>query len=133
VTLAFDVETVLPQLRGEAEARMTETAKLAIESVGTDPDTLEDTVTETVQTASVACRVRFRSLAVSERELASQYVAAQDVELHFPSGTVVETDWIATILTSTADAGLVGRRFRIKGHGAAGQTTALRVPVEEVS
>lgn len=113
---------------------MTETAKLAIEVVtGTDPDTLEDTVTESVQVASVACRVRFRSLAVSERELASQYVAAQEVELHFPSGTVVETDWIATILTSTADAGLVSRKFRIKGHGAAGQTTALRVPVEEVS
>lgn len=113
---------------------MTETVKVESFVEAVDPVTLLSAPTATTHIASSVARVKYPNLAtVSEPELASQFVAVQAVEVHFPSGTVVEVDWIVTVLTSSADASLVGRRYRIRGAGQAGQTTALRVPVAEES
>jgi len=119
--------------RTQANARMTETVKVASEVPTVDPDTLATTVTETVHIASTIARVKYPVTRVLERDAGTQLVAAQEIEVHFPSGSDVRTDWFVTVLTSTADASLVDRRYRVRGNGLAGQTTALRVPVEEIT
>ncbi len=124
---------VLGMGRRQANIRMTETVKVASEVSAVDPDTLLDTVTETVHIASSIARVKYPVTRVLDRESATQLVAAQEIEVHFPSETVLQTDWFVTVLTSMVDASLVGRKYRIRGNGLAGQTTALRVPVEEIT
>jgi hypothetical protein len=125
---------VLGMGRAQANARMTETVKVTSEVQGDpDPVTLLPSVTETVHIASSIARVKYPVTRVLDREAATQLVAAQEIEVHLPSQTVVQTDWFITVLTSSVDSSLVGRKYRVRGNGLAGQTTALRVPVEEIT
>ena len=106
------------------------TATTSVESV--DPTTLQPVVVTTTHLTSKA-RVKYAFSRVTDRETGTQTVGVEEVEIHFPSGTVIDPDWVLTVTASTADAGIVGRVYRAKSRGVAGQTTALRVAVEEVS
>lgn len=112
---------------------MTETVTgTTVEDAGPDPDTLEPRITVTTHLTSIA-RVKYMPARIVDRETGNQYVGVEQVEIDFPSGTTVDPDWTLTVTASLSDGGLIGRTYRAKSAGAAGQTTALRVPVEEVS
>jgi hypothetical protein len=121
--------------RRQAEARFTETftaytvEKVLNESTGLYVDT------EEAMYASVAGRMKYPTLTVSEREQGAQVPAVQDVEIHVAVGATpdvtVNVRWRCT--ASTSDSALVGREFRTKGEPQSGQVTAWRYPVERVT
>jgi hypothetical protein len=121
--------------RRQAEARFTETfTAYAVDRVLNESTGLfEDT--EDVLYASVAGRVKYPTLTVSEREQGAQVPAVQDVEVHVAVGATpnvaVNVLWRCT--ASTSDSALVGREFRTKGEPQSGQVTAWRYPVERVT
>lgn len=120
--------------RAQAASRFTETLKVFYETRVLGSDGLYTDTEVTVYTG-VSGRVKFPSLTVSEREQGSQVPAVQDVQVHVTVGgtpnVVVNHVWEVT--ASTADSSLVGRQFRTKGLPQAGQVTAWRYPVEQVS
>lgn len=100
----------------------------------TDPETLEVVeVRESI--ATTVARVTYRTLNVSDRESGTQLLASQSPELHVPVGAAagVRGDDRAVVDASTSDDSLVGLTFRVAGSPQAGQTTAHRFPVEEIS
>jgi hypothetical protein len=120
--------------RARANARMTETVLIETVVPGDpDPVTLDPTEVRTPTYSGPARVVYPPTVLVRDEVLASQLLAKQEVRVDLPAGTVVATDQQVTVTASAADVGMVGRVFRIKGAGTAGQTTALRVPVEELS
>lgn len=127
---------VLGMGRQFANSRMTETVRVGTLTETTDPDTLDPVqVFEPVYGEGATApnaRMKFVTQTIAERDAASQLVAVQTSEVHLPSGTLgITTDMRVIVDASTADAGLVGRVFRIKGFPHAGQTTAARFAVEE--
>lgn len=132
--LGWDIAAVLPELRAQAESRMTETVLVGKFRDGSDPATGAATRVLVTERYSGKARVRYPSYAVAEMSPASQPVAQQDVIVSLPvgSGPVFEGDEVL-VTASTVDPNVVGRRFRVKGQPAAGQTTAYRVPVIEQS
>lgn len=125
--------SILTQGRQAANARMTETlhAYTEVPDVNTtnfDNDPIQTTVYDGPG------RVKYPFARVIEKVQGTQAVAEQLPEVHFPSGTPgIIKDVIIMVTASTADSGVVGRKFRARGAGLAGQTTALRVPVDELS
>lgn len=120
--------------RREAQGRFTETLEVfTVTRVLGDDGRYTDT--ETTVYASVKGRVKFPSMSVRERAQGAQVPAVQDVAVHVAVGAtpavVVNTLWRVT--ASAADPSLVGRVFRTKGLPQAGQVTAHRYPVEQVS
>lgn len=116
------------------QSRMSET--VLVESVvagDPDPVTLDPTETRSTIYEGPARVVYPPSVLVRDEVLASQLVEKQEARVDFPAGTSVATDQVVTVTASAADSALVGLTFRIKGFGTAGQTTALRVPVEQLS
>ena len=131
--LGWDIAAALPGLRAQAESRMSETVLVGIFRDGSDADGNATRVLVTERYSGKA-RVRYPSYAVSELSPASQPLAQQDVIVSIPvgSGPVFEGDEVL-VTGSTADPNVIGRRFRVKGQPAAGQTTAYRIPVIEQS
>jgi hypothetical protein len=131
--------------RALAVARFTEVIEVFTETLGDPPDgEIDPEVIETPVPVSVPgmehtddgipARVKYSANAVGEREQGDQDAAVQGVEVHFPARTAgVGKNQFARVLSSTVDESMVGRKFRLQGNGSAGQTTALRVPAEEVS
>jgi len=134
------IHGVLNLGRGMTEDRFTETLEAFTETKVLDEDPESPTAGEYVTTENVVYtdmpgRVKFPTLTVREREQGAQVPAIQDVAVHVAVGSaplvVVNTLWRVT--ASTADPALVGRVFRTKGLPQAGQVTASRFPVEQVS
>jgi hypothetical protein len=135
VNLGYDIATILPHLRNQAESRFTETFKAyTVENV-LDEETGLETPTEVTVYASVAGRWKSPTMTVSEREQGAQVPAIQDTHVHVAVGATplvaVNTMW--RVIASTSDPSLVGREARTKGLPQAGQVTAHRYPVEEVN
>jgi hypothetical protein len=135
VNVGYEIATMLPYLRAQAESRFTEVWDVfTVENV-LDESTGLETPTEVVAYTDVRGRVRYPTLTVSERQQGSQVPAVQDVTISVAVGAtpdvVVNHQWRCT--ASTADASLIGRTFRTKGEAQAGQVTAARYPVERVS
>ena len=121
--------------RGQAEARFTERFTFFTAARGVDPNTLEDTMVETVRYANVPGMVKYPSATVSESMAAGQSFSEQDVQARVAVGAtpLVVTDDLCRVVSSLADAGLVSKVFRVKGAPQGGQVTAHRYPVEELS
>jgi hypothetical protein len=120
--------------RAQAEARFTETFTVyTVESVLGADGLYTDT--EVTVYASVAGRVKYPTLTVSEREQGAQVPAVQDVHIHVVAGATpdVGVNVLWRVTASTADSGLVGRVFRTKGEPQSGQVTAHRYPVERAT
>jgi hypothetical protein len=135
VTFAADSLAGLMQFRALASSRFTETLRFYIlNGTTTDPDTLEDVEDITVL-HTVAGRVKYPTLTVSERSAVGQVFATQSVNVHVAVGSApdVRANHFVTVTASTADPALVGRVFRVTGNAQSGQVTAHRFPVEQVS
>lgn len=134
--LGWDVAGALPDLRAQAESRMTETVLIGLWGDADEPDPVTgEAVRELkVERYRGKGRVRYPSYAVAESSPASQPVAQQDTVVSIPSGSgpVFDGDEVV-VLASTSDSMVVGRRYVVKGQPPAGQTTAYRVSVVEQS
>lgn len=133
MSLGVDTLAVLPYLRSQAESRMTETVSSVSIVITVDPNTLVTTETPTTHYAGIA-RVKYPTITVSDREVAGQQIAFQDIIVSVPVGSaIVEPGQTFIVSASIADASLIGREYRVKAAPQAGQVTALRYPVEELS
>lgn len=120
--------------RAHAERRMTETVTVGLFTDATDPTTGQPSRVLTTARYTGLGRVYYPSLTVAGGSAVGRPVAAQEPVLAVPLGTTIlsvgdEVD----VTASTVDASLVGRRFRVAGAPQAGQVTALRYPLVEVS
>lgn len=129
------VNSVLALGRAAAVSRMSESFRI-FEVTGRTPDPdndLREVDVEVDRYVGIG-RLVFRSSVVSDVEVASQLVASQSARIDLPAGTTgVGTSMFAVVTASTSDATLVGRRFRIEGMPAAGQTTACRLQAVEIT
>ena len=127
---------VLAMGRVQAVARFTETFTFFSESYTPPPEgEIDPVLVPTNLYVGVLGRVKFPSLTVSERDQAGQLLAVQSSEVHVGVGATpnVLPDHFCRVTASTVDSSLVGRKFRIAGFPASGQTTAHRYPVSEAS
>lgn len=133
VTLGSDISAALPQLRAEAESRMSESVLVGKFRDGTDPDTKDAIRVLETERYSGKGRIRWGSREVSNSQATGSPVAMQEPYLSVPFGTArFFTDDEVECAGST-DPLLVGRRFKISGGASAGQVTAYRYPLEELS
>lgn len=136
MSLGWDVAAFLPGFRAQAESRFTETV-----TVGEYVDTTNPATGNPVRTLSGSAsyvgpaRVKYpaTSSVAGDGAQVAQPVAEQQIILSLPSGTVVDVGDEVDVTGSTADASLVGARFRVIGSAHKGQTTAARYPVVELS
>ena len=117
-----------------ADARMTETVTAGVyEEADPAPDGSPIHVLVEERYTGKA-RVKYESLAVSESDNTSQLVATQTPFASIPTGSarLFEGDELH-VTASTADGLLVGRKYTVAGSAQAGQTTAHRYPLKELS
>jgi hypothetical protein len=133
VSLGSVLSAALPGLRGEAESRFTETFSVFFTERVLDELTGLYTDSEVV-VHSVAGRVRFPGLTVSERAQGGLVPAVQDVTVSVAVGSTpdVVVGFLWRVTGSLVDVSLVGRVFRTKGLPQSGKVTAWRYPVESV-
>lgn len=134
MTLGYDIAQALPSLRAEANSRMTETVQVGRFTDSTDPTTGNPVRTLTTERYNNIGRVRYGSGDVRESAGSGGPVSEQSPYLSIPHGSArcFEGDEVE-VTASTADDLLVGRRYKITGNAVAGQTTAHRYPLEDLS
>lgn len=133
MTLGDDINLALPVLRAEANSRMFETVVVCSFRAGTDPVTGDPTrVVETERYDGIG-RIRWGSREVSNSQATGSPAAMQEPYLSVPFGTArfFTDDEVECVASS--DPLLVGRRFKVSGGASAGQVTAYRYPLEELS
>ncbi|WP_259363549.1 DUF6093 family protein [Microbacterium esteraromaticum] len=140
--LGADVAAALPELRAQAESRMSEKVTAGWLVDGTDPETGEPT--QTVQTPvypvpgdtspdAGRARIRWASSTVSDAQGAGEPISVQEPVLSIPVGSPRLLDGMAVVVaSSTADGLLVGRVFTVQGAPVSGQVTSHRYLLEEV-
>ena len=136
MSLGAETLAALPFFKAQAVSRFTETFTFYKSGPAVvNPDTLVSAPSETVIHAAVAGRVKYPTSTVSESTAVGQRFAEQDVQVHVAVGAapLVCADHFCRVTASVVDPGLVGRVYRVKGSPQAGQVTAHRFPVEEVS
>lgn len=113
---------------------MTEVVSVASATAGTtDPETLEP-VPGSAAGYEGPARLKWVSTTVSDGDAAGQVIATQDVVLKVPvTAPRLAVSAVVTVLSSSIDPGLAGRKFRVRGRPASGQVTAHRYTVEEIS
>lgn len=135
MNLGADIAAALPELRRQAESRMTDifTVFRATGNTTTDPDTL----VETPEYATVLTDVkgRFQSSNVQPRDAVTPGVTAAETLLswHTPVTTVGVLTGDIVECTAAVDPELVGLRVRVAGPFVKSAATARRFPVELVS
>ena len=133
MTLNSAVEAALPELRAEAEGRMTVTAKVEAVAVSAGP-TGADVETPTVIHAALRCRVK----AVSRRQSLIGHVAGSPQtqvsdEIHVPwdtTGLKVGQRVTVTALGPLDPPSLLGNVYRLASPQEGSQHTAQRWGVE---
>jgi len=133
MTLGSDIAAALPGLRAEAESRMTEVVLVGRFTDATDPVTGDPMrVIETERYDGIG-RIRWGSREVSNSQATGSPAAMQEPYLSVPFGTArfFTDDEVECVASS--DPLLVGRRFKVSGGASAGQVTAYRYPLEELS
>ena len=122
-------------VRGQhmADSRMSETVLVGKFRDGTDPDTKEATRVLETERYTGNARIRWGSREVSNSQATGSPVAMQEPYLSVPFGTArfFTDDEVECI--ASPDPLLVGRRFKLSGATAAGQVSAYRYPLEELS
>ena len=113
---------------------MSETVTVGSFTDGVDPVTGAPTRTPVDTRYTGMGRIKYESLAVSEQDGAGSPVASQAPFLSIPSTSAMAFEGDEVVVdASSADALLVGRRYRVAGVPQAGQTTSHRFPLEELS
>lgn len=127
-------ERMLRRGRDMAESRMSERVDFFTESDEIDEVTLQPVRVETVIASGVPARVRSANRDSRDVDTAGQSPAVSQLTLSVPIGSVkVGPSVFIRVVSSSADAGLVGSRYRTKDYPALGQVSAWRYPVEQVS
>ena len=134
VNLAADIAAVLPELRRQAEARMTATCTVSHGGTSTwNPETLQyDTDSTAVYTGR--CRVRPAVNQDRGNDAADQALIESQFILSLPvvgSGAIKAGDMVV-ITSCPEDAAMTGRTYSIIAMPAYSQGTARRIPVREV-
>lgn len=133
MSLNAAIEAALPELRAEAEGRMTVTAKVEAVAVTPGP-TGADVETPTVIHQAIRCRVK----AVGRRQSVLVHVAGSiqaqvSDEVHFPWDTVglkVGLRVTVTGLGPSDPPSLLGNVYRLSSPSEGSQATAQRWGVE---
>ena len=133
MTLGADIAAALPQLRAEAESRMFETLLVGRFRDGIDPDTKDATRVLEAERYTGKGRIRWGSREVSNSQATGSPVAMQEPYLSVPFGTARFFTDDEVECSASPDPLLVGRRFKLSGAAAAGQVSAYRYPLEELS
>lgn len=122
-------------IRGQhmADSRMSETVLVGKFRDGTDPDTKEATRVLDTERYTGMGRIRWGSREVSNSQATGSPVAMQEPYLSVPFGTARFFTDDEVECNASPDPMLVGRRFKISGAAAAGQVSAYRYPLEELS
>ena len=140
--LGNDIDAALPGLRAEAESRMTDRVTVGRYGDGTDEPTGDPTrvlITQRypplgdVSAVAGRARIRWASGQVSNAQGPSMPVAVQEPTLSIPWGSPRLFVGDEVQCTGSSDPIMVGRRFRVQGNAQAGQTTAHRYPLQEIS
>lgn len=126
--------TALGRGRLAAQRRMTETVTVGSFTDGVAEDGSPTRVPVVARYEQKPGRIKYESLNTQEQDAAGSPVALQAPHLSVPSGSppFFEDDEVL-VVASTADDLLVGRVYRVTGSAQAGQTTAHRYPLEEMS
>lgn len=133
VSLGSDVDAALPGIRAEAESRMTDSVMVGKFRDGTDPITKDAIRVLETERYTGKGRIRWGSREVSNSQATGSPVAMQEPYLSVPFGTARFFTDDEVECNDSPDPLLVGRRFKISGAAAAGQVTAYRYPLEELS
>lgn len=120
--------------RSLAESRMTETVTVGLFQDKTDETTGAPIRVLVESKYQGKARVKYPSLAITERSEPAQPVSVQEPYLSIPTGSpaLAEGDEIL-ITASAADSRLVGLTARVGGSPQQGQTTSHRYPLRELS
>ena len=126
---------MLQRGRGLANELMTETVRAGHVTDSTDPVTGD--ATQTIAEPFVyegPARVKYPGTAVSDSTATGQLVASQTVMVKLPVGSPVVPEGAGfVVVASEVDESLVGRTYRVDGAPEAGQVSAHRYPVTELS
>lgn len=133
MTLGNDIAAALPLLRAEANSRMSETVVVGKFTDGTDPVTLEPSRVLEQERYTGMGRIRWNSREVSNSQATGSPVAMQEPYLSVPFGTARFFTGDEVECSASPDPLLVGRRFKVSGNATAGQVSAYRYPLEELS
>lgn len=122
-------------VRGQklANLRMSETVVVGKFVDGTDPVTLEPSRVLEQERYTGMGRIRWNSREVSNSQATGSPVAMQEPYLSVPFSTARLFTDDEVECTASPDPLLVGRRFKISGAAGAGQVTAYKYPLEELS
>lgn len=135
--LGYEIAAALPGLRAQAESRMTETVTIGVYTDATADDGSPTREPVEVRYTGKA-RVRYVGRAVLNTGTSASGTfntpfTVQEPYLSIPVGSPVCYDGDEVEVTASADDGIiVGRRFKIQGLPAAGQTTAHRYLLQEL-
>ena len=125
---------MLQRGRRRANERMSETVTVGSFTDGVAEDGSPTRVPVVARYEAKPGRIKYESLNAQEQDGAGSPVAMQTPHLSVPSGSpqFFEGDEVL-VVASAADVLLVGRVYRVTGSAQAGQTTAHRYPLEELS
>lgn len=126
-------ERMLARGRRMAESRASEIVTVGTFRDATNPDTGDDIRIPVTTRYIGPARIRWNSKEVTNAVAPSMHVAVQEPYLSVPVGTARLFPQDEVVVTDSIDTLLVGRRFRVQGAAAAGQVTAYRYPLEELS
>ena len=132
MTLGADIAAALPELRVQAESRMTASCTITRpgDEVVWNPETMQnESLPVTVYTGR--CRVRAGGQQDRAENAADQSFMASQYILSLPvvGSEGVRRDDTVTITGCPEDAALVGDVFRVVAESAGSQTTARRLTV----
>lgn len=133
MSLGSDIDAGLIELRAEAESRMTDSVMVGKFVDGTDPITKDAIRVLELARYTGKGRIRWGSREVSNSQATGSPVAMQEPYLSVPFGTARFFTDDEVECNDSPDPLLVGRRFKISGAAAAGQVSAYRYPLEELS
>lgn len=132
MSIGDDIAAALPELRAQAESRMTETVTVGLFEDGTDANG-DATRVLVEERYSGPARIRWTGRGVTNAVGPAMPVTVQEPVLSIPFGSPRLFDRDEVLVTaSTAGPILIGRTLAIQGDAIAGQTTAHRYPLMEL-
>ncbi|WP_405375985.1 MULTISPECIES: DUF6093 family protein [unclassified Microbacterium] len=125
---------VLARARARANERMSEAVKVGKAIRRTDTETRKAVAEITSPRYAGPGRIKYESLATSERDVPGQPSREQAPYLSIPTGSprCFEGEEVH-VDASDADESLAGRQYKIAGSPVAGQTSSHRYPLIELT
>ena len=129
MTINGAIQSALPRLRAEANARMTSTALIESVTVAADPMTGRDVETPTT-VATLPCRVKSSGVQGTRANISGAAILENRQMLHFQWDTTVLRAGMRVTITASDTPSLVGMVYRLDSPTQGDQATAQRWEVE---